>query len=319
MGDATLDALPGDASARRYFRLVGQGKLLMEDRDDPVAFAAFVRLADHLAALGLSAPKIFGADPASGLALIEDFGKDTYGALLNAGYDEEALYALAIDALIHLHSSKTATAVKVPTYDTAVLLDEISIFSQWFGPALQPDCDAAAFDQTFREFWADAFGALADQQTTLVLRDFHVDNLILLQDREGVHRCGLLDFQDAVLGAPEYDLMSLLQDARRDLTDGLEEAMLARYLSAIPEVLGTPEQIMVRYHLLAAQRHTRIAGLFLRLNKRDGKSGYLRFMPRVLGQMQNALEAAGLREILAFLDESLPGWRNAGPHLAQAN
>ena len=314
---AALEPLPGDASARRYFRLTGTGQLLMEDPSDPVGFAAFIRVAAHLNALGLSAPHVFGTDPANGLALIEDFGSATYGALLAQGHDEGALYELAIDALVHLHS-QPATTIRTPAYDMTTLLDEISILSEWFLPAFAPQVDIADFDTQFRALWRDALEPVLAAPETLVLRDFHIDNLMLLDGRKGIAACGLLDFQDAVTGAAEYDLMSLLQDARRDLAPGLETAMLTRYLDAVPPACGTRNEILTRYHLLGAQRHTRLVGLFPRLNTRDGKAGYLKFMPRVLRQMQTALEDAGLHKIADFMDNELPGWRTSGAQFSPA-
>lgn len=290
--------------------------MLMEDRLDPVGFAGFIRIARHLADLGLSAPQVHCADAESGLALIEDFGTRTYSVQLAAGRAEAELYALAVDALLHLHHHPQAAAVDVPDYDLATLLDELSIFTQWFAPALRPDVDVVAFDAAFRALWQVPLASLGKGPRTLVLRDFHVDNLMELDRREGVRRCGLLDFQDGVIGLPEYDLVSLLQDARRDLAPGLEQAMLERYIAAAPATAGGPAEIRRRYHLLGAQRHTRIAGVFLRLNLRDGKPGYLRFLPRVLRQVEMALEVAGLTDVAEFLDRELPGWRQAAPMLA---
>ena len=315
--EAALVALPSDASPRSYIRLTGKNCLLMEDHTDPVGFDSFIRLARHLNSLGLSAPRVIEADPAAGLALIEDFGTATYGKLLGLGYNETVLYELAIDVLVHLHSARTATHITVPAYEMGTLLDEISIFSQWFVPAFAPKIDVAGFDAVFRGLWCTALALVEDAPKALVLRDFHIDNLMLLEGRTGVAACGLLDFQDGVLGAAEYDLMSLLQDARRDLGEGLEQAMLERYLAAIPSHLGTEEEILQRYHLLAAQRHTRLVGLFPRLSTRDGKLGYLEFMPRVLYQMQTALVAADLHEISDFLDTALPGWRDASRAMAE--
>ena len=314
---ADLVALPSDASPRRYFRLAGAYRLLMEDRTDHVGFAAFIRLARHLNGLGLSAPRVVGADPTVGLALIEDFGTATYGKLLGAGRDEKTLYELAIDVLVHLHSAPTATAITVPAYDAALILDEVSIFSQWFVPVFAPSIDVVGFEATFRDLWGRALAPVLDAPKALVLRDFHVDNLMLLEGRKGVSACGLLDFQDGVLGPAEYDLMSLLQDARRDLADGLEDAMLRRYLDAAPSSCGTEHTILQRYHLLAAQRHTRLMGLFPRLNIRDNKSGYLNFMPRVAAQLRVAMRMANLSEISDFLDTTLPGWCDAGPAMAK--
>ncbi|WP_420409783.1 aminoglycoside phosphotransferase family protein [Hoeflea sp.] len=316
LSDALLEPLPADASPRSYSRLPGQGTLLMEDRTDPEGYAAFIRLARHLKALGLSAPRVFGSDPAAGLALIEDFGTDTYGRLLAEGHDEEALYELAIDALVHLHSHRDAASVSVPAYDIDLLLEEVSRFSNWFAPELSPGLDIGEFDASFRAMWMDALKPVEAAPRTLVLRDFHIDNLMLLADRSGVAACGLLDFQDGVIGPGEYDLASLLQDARRDLAPGLEQRMIDRYLDAVPPFCGARGDILHRYHLMAAQRHTRLMGQFIRLKRRDSKPGYLKFMPRVAAQMQAALTAAGLTGISDFLDASLPGWRDAGERLA---
>jgi aminoglycoside/choline kinase family phosphotransferase len=316
LSDAGLEPLPSDASPRSYCRVVGEGKLLMEDRTDPVGYGAFIRLARHLNSLGLSAPRIYGSDPAVGLALIEDFGAGTYGKLLADGHDETALYELAIDALVRLHSHPDACKVVVPAYDLDMLIEEVSRFSHWLVPELDASIDIGEFDAGFCALWRQALAPLGNAPRTLVLRDFHVDNLMLLEDRPGFAACGLLDFQDGVAGAAEYDLASLLQDARRDLAPGLEHTMLERYLAAAPALCGTREEILHRYHLLAAQRHTRLMGQFVRLMRRDGKAGYLSFMPRVASQMQEALTAAGLAGIADYLDAELPGWRDAGRRLA---
>lgn len=316
LSDAGLEPLPSDASPRSYCRVVGEGKLLMEDRTDPVGYSAFIRLARHLKSLGLSAPRVHGSDPAVGLALIEDFGTSTYGNLLTQGHDETALYELSIDALAQLHSHPDACKVAVPPYDMDVLLEEISRFSHWLVPEIDADIDIDEFDAGFRVLWQQALAPVEEAPKALVLRDFHIDNLMLLEGRPGAAACGLLDFQDGVVGAGEYDLASLLQDARRDLAPGLEPRMLDRYLAAVPDTCGTSDAILHRYHLLAAQRHTRLMGQFVRLMRRDAKPGYLSFMPRVASQMQQALSDAGLAEIAGYLDTRLPGWRDAGRRLA---
>lgn len=313
---ARLEALPGDASARRYHRLVGAGLLLMEERGDPRGFAAYIRIARHLNALGLSAPRVEGAAPAHGLALIEDWGNATYGRRLAEGADERELYALAVDALLHLHHAREAAAIAQPAYDREIWLAELRVFCDWFAPAIAPDLDRDAFSAHFIALWDQALADIVGRHETLVLRDFHIDNLMDLEERAGVRRCGLLDFQDAVRGPCEYDLVSLLQDARRDLAPGLEAAMLDRYVASAPSLLGGAAAIRARYHLMGAQRHARIAGVFVRLSRRDHKHHYLNWLPRVLGQLEAALAAAGLDEISAWLSAALPGWRARGDALA---
>lgn len=319
LAGAELVALAGDASPRRYYRLPGAGLLLMEDRTDPVGFASYLRVARYLNGLGLSAPRVEGADPAHCLALIEDWGLATYANRLADGRSEADLYALAVDALAHLHNAQAAgdAAIAQPAYDRKVWLDEAQVFCDWFAPAIAPDLDREAFTQRFLALWDQALAPLYDRREALVLRDFHVDNLMELDGRDGVARCGLLDFQDAVLGPSEYDLVSLLQDARRDLLPGLEDAMLDRYIAAAPPGLGGGDAIRARYALMGAQRHARIAGVFVRLCQRDAKPRYLQWLPRVLRQLDHALQAAGLTEITALLARDLPDWRARGEKLAQ--
>ncbi|MEM5470964.1 phosphotransferase [Hoeflea sp. AS60] len=317
LANARLEPLAGDASARRYFRLPDKGLLLMEDREDLVGFAAYVRLSRHLLSLGLSAPRVHGADPSTGLGLVEDFGADTYSKCLFDGASEADLYELAVDALLHLHHDVRGAQVACPEFDMATYLAELDMFSQWFAPAVNPSVDRPRFSETFRGLWADALAPLKDATETLVLRDFHVDNLMYLPERKGLARCGLLDFQDGILGPCEYDLVSLLQDARRDLAPGLEQALLDRYIARAPARLGGESAIRQRYFLLGAQRHARIAGVFLRLSQRDGKANYLAFLPRVLRQLDTALTDAGLVEIKTFLTAELPGWAAHGTALGQ--
>lgn len=309
MDRSALQVLEADASARRYYRLAGEGMLLMEDRLDPQGFASYLRLSHHLNTLGLSAPRVFGADPAHGLALVEDFGDSTYGACLAGGGNEAELYRLAVDALLHLHQDPRGGHVGQPEYGLDTYLTELTIFSDWFATAVAPDLDVTAFNARFLALWRKALGPVSARFDTLVLRDFHIDNLMLLAGRDGVARCGLLDFQDGVLGPCEYDLVSLLQDARRDLSEDMEQDLLAHYAHNAPVRQGGPEAIRQRYFLLGAQRHARILGVFVRLFQRDHKPRYLRFIPRVAGQLQAALEDARLTEIADFLDTELPGWR----------
>ena len=306
---ATLLPLAGDASPRSYVRLQGRGLVLMRQPDDPAGFASWLRVARHLGALGLSAPQVTGADAAAGTALIEDFGDRTYTACLAAGADETALYRLALDVLLHLHRDPRSGAIPQPRYDMQALLGELDLFSAWFAPAVAPPgFDRAAFARRFRALWQAALRPAAARFETLVLRDFHVDNLMLLPERSGVARCGLLDFQDARLGPCEYDLVSLLQDARRDLAPGLEAELLSRYAAGAPARLGPEEEIRRRCALLGAQRHGRILGVFVRLCRRDQKPRYLSFLPRVLRQFRTALQEAELDAIKDFLDAELPGW-----------
>lgn len=307
--DQGWEALPSDASPRRYLRLTQtqQGSvLLMVTEPDAPDVPPYIAIARHLLGLGLSAPRILSARPDLGLVLIEDFGDSTYTNLLAGGADEAGLYALAIDALIALHNHEDGAAIDLPPYDAARLLSEVSLLPDWFAPAHRPDHDATALGRDHADLWQAALADVAERREVLVLRDYHVDNLLLLEARDGVARCGLLDFQDGLIGAAAYDVMSLTQDARRDVSAPMEAAMVDRYLAGRP---GLDANAFLRdYHLLAAQRHAKVAGIFHRLAKRDGKPHYLTHMPRVLRLLDNALARAGLGDIRALLDQHLPGW-----------
>ena len=304
-------ALPADASPRRYYRLEVAPKLLMEVEPGAVDFEAFVRISRHLNALGLSAPKIFSVDFERGLALIEDFGHGTFTRLLAAGRSEEELYGLAVDALIHLHEAAGATRIDVPDYDHGPLFEELAMFTDWFVPQCAPDCGAAAFNARFLDLWKAALSGVAGSRDALVLRDYHVDNLMVIEGREGIAACGLLDFQDALIGSAAYDLVSLTQDARRAIDPVLEEQMIERYVAGRPGL--DRQQFLAEYWLLAAHRHTKILGNFERLSKRDGKHGYLVHLPHVARLLDKALTHAGLDDIRAAMDEALPSWRDHAP------
>lgn len=299
-------ALAADASARRYFRLEGEGRLLLQDASDAPSLAQFIAVATHLRALGLSAPEVPHHDIDAGFALIEDFGEGTYTRLLVRGAEEEALYALATDTLRFLHDQPEATRIDAPRFDLERMLDELTLFTDWFVPHVTGKPVKETFRREFLSLARHALAPVGPCEDALILRDFHVDNLMLLEGRSGVAACGLLDFQDAVIGGAAYDLVSLLQDARRDLGEGLERRMLDRYLAARAGI--DPEAFLRQYHLYGMQRHLRIAGVFVRLAERDGKPHYLDFMPRVLGQARAALEASNQGEILTLLSKSLGQW-----------
>ncbi|CAI8754798.1 aminoglycoside phosphotransferase family protein [Pseudomonas sp. IT-P291] len=307
--DAPLIALPADASTRRYFRLDGAGLLLMDSPPHSEPIGPFVRIARQLQGLGLSAPALLAVDEAAGLALIEDFGQDTYTRLLLAGHSESALYHLAVDTLVTLHRAPPAT--ELAPYDEPRLAAEYALFIDWYVPLLIGKEAALALRDECLALFADTCRDVAQRREALVLRDFHVDNLMLLQGREGVAACGLLDFQDALVGAAAYDLMSLLEDARRDVPEALRVALINHYLLQRPE-LDAPG-FLEDYRRLAAQRHAKVLGIFVRLAGRDGKHGYLAHLPRTLRLFVRALDAEAFAPLRQWLDRHVPGWREELP------
>ncbi|WP_404381843.1 aminoglycoside phosphotransferase family protein [Caenispirillum salinarum] len=314
-GGAAITLLAGDASFRKYYRVATPDhgvEVLMDAPPPQEDIRPFVRIARFLAGHGFSAPRILGEDDGAGLLLIEDLGDDTYTRLLAKGEPpEEDLYALAVDALAALH--KVAPPADVPRYDLDKLLTEAALLTDWFMPAvgLEPDFTARA---AYLAAWRDALQeAFADpQDLVLVLRDYHVDNLLLLPEREGIAACGLLDFQDAVIGPAAYDVVSLVEDARRDIDAGMAERMVERYLSAFPHVDAA--SFRTAFTVLGAQRHAKVIGIFTRLCVRDGKPQYLRHIPRVWGLLHRALDREpALAPVRAWLDTHLPPEKRIAP------
>lgn len=292
---AAIDPIPGDASFRRYFRVSRDGSRAMlmhapPPEEDP---EPFLHVAEWLTANGMRAPAIYAADPQEGWVLLEDFGNDRMRNWLDENpQGETAAYAKAIDALATLH---TLPAGPFPPYDMAVYQREVGLFTEWYCPMMELEVDAAGYAQA----WTDALGPLLGQQRAVtVLRDFHAENIMLLPDGEQ----GLIDFQDALAGHPAYDLVSLLQDARRDVSPELERAMLDRY---IVQAAPGPE-FEADYARLGAQRNAKIVGIFARLAKRDRKPRYLAYIPRVWEALERDLAHPALAPVAAWFEANIP-------------
>lgn len=312
-GEAERAPLAGDASFRRYDRVRrGGGSAVLMDapppRNDVRPFLAIDRL---LRAHGLSAPEVFAADVAAGLVLLEDLGDDTYGCVLASGGDEAALYRLAVDALIHLHRAFRPDSAVLPVFDEARALREVELLLDWYWPSLAGAPADAALRESYRSAWRAALPARNGVHQSLALFDFHIDNLMLLGRRTGVAACGLLDFQDAVLGPVSFDLVSLLEDARRDVPADLAESLIRHYLAAFPEL--DAEAFRNSYAVIGAQRSTRILGTFARLKLRDAKPGYLVHIPRVWRWLGQDLENAALKPVADWFDRHIPRGRRVVP------
>jgi aminoglycoside/choline kinase family phosphotransferase len=295
--------LAGDASFRRYDRLTQAGRtaVLMDAPPPHEDVRPFLRVRNLLEDRGLSAPRLYAADEAQGFLLLEDLGDDTYARLLARGEDETKLYRLAVDALIELARKSDGEALAaLPALDDARALDEVARFLDWWWPTAQ----GAPVPDPVRADWTAAWRAVLPRgrrvAETIALFDFHVDNLLWLKGRPGVAACGLLDFQDAVRAPMGFDLMSLLQDARRDLKPGLEAELYERFVAAFPAL--DRAAFADAFAVFGAERHARILGTFVRLWKRDGKPGYLIHLPRVWRQLETALATPVMAPLAAWFD-----------------
>jgi len=298
---ADIDPLPGDASFRRYFRLTRAGRgtaMLMHappPHEDP---APFLHVAHWLNAHGMRGPAILAEDAAQGWVLTEDFGNDRMRDWLDVNpADERAAYEAAVEALAALHRLPPGP---FPAYDMAVYAREAALLTEWYCPAQGLAVDAAGYAAA----WEEALAPLLVRQNpgVTVLRDYHAENIMLLGGKATAPQ-GLIDFQDALVGHPAYDLVSLLQDARRDVPEALEAAMLAHYCKAAG-VSGY--DFFADYARLGAQRNAKIVGIFTRLDRRDGKPKYLAMIPRVWAAMERDLAHPALAPVARWFDANIP-------------
>jgi aminoglycoside/choline kinase family phosphotransferase len=304
-GGARIAPLAGDASFRRYFRVHaddGSTAVLMDAPPDKEDSRPFLAIGRQLHAMGFSAPQALATELDIGLVLLEDFGDDRVGPVLaREPGRERGVYETAVDILAALHGHPAGT---VPPYAEPELLREARLFPDWYLPAMNiteaPGYDAA---------WAPLWAAVRAEPPVLVLRDYHADNLMII-DRPGLRGLGLLDYQDALAGHPAYDLASLLQDIRRTVSPALEAAMIDRYLAARPGVDGAA--FRTAYAILAAQRNIKILGVFTRLYVRDGKAGYPAFHPRLWEMVARNLAEPALAPVADWFAAHVPAAARTG-------
>ncbi|MCZ8370462.1 MAG: phosphotransferase [Porphyrobacter sp.] len=298
--DAAVAPLPGDASFRRYFRLTRgeESAMLMHappPHEDP---APFLHVAHWLNDNAMRAPAILVEDAAAGWVLTEDFGNDRMRDWLDANpEDERAAYEAAVEALAALHRLPPGPFAP---YDMAVYQREAALLTEWYCPAQGLTVDAEGYSAA----WAEVLVPVLKRQApgVTVLRDYHSENIMLLGGKASAPQ-GLIDFQDALVGHRAYDLVSLLQDARRDVDVSLETAMLVHY--AHHAGIGD-DDLIADYATLGAQRNAKIVGIFTRLDRRDGKPRYLAMIPRVWAALERDLAHPALQPVARWFDANIP-------------
>ncbi|MDT8326252.1 MAG: phosphotransferase [Roseovarius sp.] len=298
--DASIAPLAGDASNRRYLRLGhadrGETAVLMDappQKGEDVR--PFVHIARYLTGLGLSAPRILAEDTENGFLILEDLGDALFARVIpNDARLELPLYTAATDLLAELH--RHAPPPDLARYSPNVMADMAALAFDWYQLGVAGDIGAGR--PAFHAAIKTALDTHASAADVLVQRDYHAENLLWLPDRTGVARVGLLDFQDAMLGHRAYDLVSVLQDARRDVPPAIQHAMITRYIDRSG---ADPETFETAYACLGAQRNLRILGVFARLCMRDGKAHYVDLIPRVWAHLERDLshpEMAPVAEIV---------------------
>ena len=303
-GTAQIEPLAGDASFRRYFRIRDGEKSAMlmhapPPHEDP---QPFLRAGKWLDANGMRAPHVLAEDAAAGLVLLEDFGEVRMREYLDENpAAEREVYRAAIDALVTLHRLPPGP---FSDYSMNEYLREAKLLTEWYCPARGLEVDEAGYAAA----WENVLGEMIPRQTpgVAVLRDYHAENIMLLGSTRDQ---GLLDFQDALNGHPAYDLVSLLQDARRDVAPELEAEMLDYYVAQS----GAGEDFRADYARLGAQRNAKIVGIFVRLWKRDGKPRYLDYIPRVWALLERDLKHPALAPVADWFAANIPAeLRSAG-------
>lgn len=298
-----MTLIAGDASNRKYYRLRdGDDSALLMDAppDKGEDTGPFINIAQYLNGSGLSAPRILEADTKAGFLLIEDFGDALFARLLEQGAaDETMLYNAATDVLLHLHRQRPP---QLAAYDAPLMADISALSVTWYRRGALNIEDPRLIDEMRAQMHA-LLHPLDATPRVLIQRDYHAENLLWLPERMGVRRVGLLDFQDAMLGHPAYDLVSVLQDARRDVPPAVADAMCARYLAG--SKLDKPK-FMQAYYTLGLQRNLRILGVFARLCLRDAKPHYLDLIPRVWAHVTDSLDRLNDPSLTAFITQTLP-------------
>lgn len=301
---ATIAPLAGDASFRRYFRVTGRGGsvVLMDAPPDREDSRPFLFVGGFLLANGFRSPHVLAADLDRGLLLLEDFGDRRMGPALAAEPARETeVYEAAVDLLLALHC--VPPPLELQPYGRDALLREVMLFPEWYCPAAGIAGDAAAYATAWDEVWKDVLAETA-RQPVLVLRDYHADNIMLLDEGAGWHGLGLLDFQDALAGHRAYDLVSLLEDARRDVPPALAAAMLDRFVAR--GGVEDPDGFRAACAVLGAQRNAKILGIFVRLRDRDGRTGYVEMLPRVWAHLERSLAHPALAPVRSWFDAHVP-------------
>lgn len=336
-GDVSLGYLQGDASPRRYARLVardGRSAIVMDWPTQPdgppirnglpysrIAHLAegvrpFVAIAAALAEAGIATPQVLAHDLDHGLLLLEDLGDGVFGAAHAAGASQTELWRAAVDVLLALRRAPVpdtlplpdGTSYRLPAYDAAALAIETELLPDWLWPALGGAPPDAASRQAFTAAWAPILAELAAMREGWVLRDYHSPNLIWRPACEGLARVGVIDFQDALAGPAAYDLVSLLQDARLDVPEALAAELLDYYCAEAARADPGFDEARFRFAFaaLGAQRNTKILGIFARLAIRDRKPGYLAHLPRIWRYLERDLAHPRLAALREFFASAFP-------------
>jgi aminoglycoside/choline kinase family phosphotransferase len=298
-----VNKLPADASFRSYERIDLSGKtyILMDAPPNQEEVLPFIKIGEFLHQNDFSVPEILKKDIKNGFLLLEDFGNNHYNRVLFAKLDdvsESMLYRKAVDVLVKLH--KTDLAIDLYIYDKQKLLDEVCLLTDWYFQVFNGEELSSHLKHEYIEIWTKLLKSLHFPNDCLVLRDYHADNLMWLEGRVGHKKVGLLDFQDAIIGSVVYDMVSLLEDARRDISSDVVQQMINYY---IEKTNYNRKEFLADYIILGTQRSCKILGVFARKALRDGDSRYLKLLPRVWSYIHHHLNNPLLLPLKNWFDK----------------
>ena len=297
----SIEPIKQDASNRRYFRINKNNTLLMDSPSIDNNNYEFIKISEHLNAISLSAPKIIKKDHINGLFLIEDFGNLTFNEAIKNNISEELLYKNAVQCLSKIHKSDNPK--NIPIYNNKYLLAELSLFTEWFFKEIDIELNNSAIIK-WEKLWDKALIEINKGNNKLVLRDFHADNLFWLPDRENIKRIGLIDFQDALIGHEAYDISSLLEDVRRNVSEKTKEIVMQEFIEISD--IKDEKQFLQNYKVLTAQRNAKIVGIFIRLARRDNKKKYLELVNKAMHIFLSSAKDANLEEVLQWIEYYIP-------------
>lgn len=305
LGATEITKIPGDAGLRSYFRLTNSGNsyILMDCPSWYCSVEPFVKIANHLRQYNISAPKILKHDLQEGFLLLEDFGNLSIKNYLEKQASPDLLkklYCLIIDLLLHIQSLPTPP--NLVTYSNDLMITELELFTDWCVPYKTGHKLSDSQIDSFKEVWRRALAKQKGMPYTIVHRDYHSENMMYLPEREGINILGILDFQDALFGSPIYDLVSVLEDARIMVPRDLALDCIDYYSK---KKNFDTDSVLLNYHILGAQRNTRILGVFARKYMRDGADQYLNYIPLVLEYLDYDLSHPDLAELKLFLQDIL--------------
>ena len=297
----SIEYLEGDASNRKYFKIL-QNKIyniLMYDDSKKEGIENFIVKTQEFQKFGMKVPKILFSSSQNGLLILENFGELKYNEILNQRNEKE-LYKIAIDALVHLH--KTKTKIKFEPYSKLLFFEESKLFFDWYLKYKKKKFKHIQLKE-FKDLLYEILEIPLSLPKVNIHRDYHVDNLFYLPNNKGIQKCGWIDYQDALLGPMIYDIMSLLEDVRRVISEELKKELLDYYLENIK--FEDKELCKLAFSIIAIQRHLKVLGVFSRLHIRDKKSGYLKYIPNTISMLKNNLETKELKCMRNFINQFL--------------